>query len=400
MHWKIIKILISYLAIGFLSATAFAYTQDDFNLPRGVTPISQDIYTLHMTIFWICVAIGVLVFGVMFYSLFHHRKSRGVVAAQFHEHAWVEFLWVIIPFIILVVMAIPATTVLVRMEDQSHSDLNIRITGYQWKWKYDYLDNGISFFSVLSTPLEQILNKSPKGQWYLLEVDRNLVVPINKKIRFLVTANDVIHSWWVPALGVKRDAIPGFIHESWARIEKPGIYRGQCAELCGVGHAFMPIVVEAKTQEDYDKWVAQQRQQIDKEKAAASVVMSYADLMKQGEAVYNKTCAACHKADGAGMPPVFPALKGSSVAVGNIVKHIQIVLKGVPNTAMQAFDNQLTDAEIAAVVTYERNAWGNSMGDVVQPADVKAVRGGAKELPNHKKVSAPAGKPTATAPGQ
>ncbi|CAN5214149.1 cytochrome c oxidase subunit II [soil metagenome] len=394
MHWKLtIKKIFIFLCLGMSllsTVAAYALTQDDFNMPRGVTPISHDIYTLHMTIFWICVAIGILVFGVMFYSLFYHRKSRGVIAAQFHEHAWVEFLWVVIPFIILVVMAIPASLVLMRMEDQTHSDISIRITGYQWKWKYDYLDNGISFFSVLSTPLEEILGKKPKSQWYLLEVDKNLVVPINKKIRFLVTANDVIHSWWVPAFGIKRDAIPGFIHESWARIEKPGIYRGQCAELCGVGHGFMPIVVEAKTQEDYDKWVALQRQQLATEKAAATVTLSYADLMKQGQATYNKTCAACHKDNGAGIPPVFPALKGSSVTVGNIVKHIQIVLKGVPNTAMQAFDNQLNDAELAAVITYERNAWGNNTGDAVQPSDIKAIRAGAKILPSKEKAAEPA----------
>jgi cytochrome c oxidase subunit 2 len=254
---RLIKLIISsfVLLLGAMNASAEAKLSS-FNLSPGVTPISRDIYDLHMTIFWICVAIGVVVFSVMFYSLAMHRKSRGVKPATFKAHVKLEIFWAIVPFIILVIMAIPATKVLMRMDDTTHPDINIKITGYQWKWKYDYLDEGISFFSNLSTPQDQLQNKAPKEEHYLREVDKPIVVPINKKIRFLVTSNDVIHSWWVPQLGIKRDAIPGFIYEAWARIDKPGIYRGQCAELCGIHHAFMPIVVIAVSEQDYQKWVA------------------------------------------------------------------------------------------------------------------------------------------------
>jgi cytochrome c oxidase subunit 2 len=223
-----IKFFLTSLSAWFITLSAHAYTGSNFNMPVGVTPMSKDIYWLHMTIFWICVAIGVVVFGVMFYSLIMHRKSRGVKPATFHGNVRIEILWAVIPFLILVIMAIPATNVLIRMEDSSKADINIKITGHQWKWQYEYLDEGINFYSNISTPTEQIKNKAPKGEWYLLEVDKPLVVPIHKKIRFLVTANDVIHSWWVPELGIKRDAIPGFIHEAWARFEKPGIYLGFC----------------------------------------------------------------------------------------------------------------------------------------------------------------------------
>lgn len=368
--------------VGLMSTAVYAHTGSKYNLPVGVTPISRDIHQLHMTIFWICVAIGVVVFGVLTYALVKHRKSKGAVPAEFHENTKLEILWAIIPFLILIVMAIPATKTLMRMDDTSKADVTVMITGYQWKWQYDYLDEGISFFSNLSTPQDQRDNKAPKGQWYLLEVDHPLVVPVNEKIRFLVTANDVIHSWWVPDLGVKRDAIPGFIHESWAVIEKPGIYRGQCAELCGMGHGFMPIVVEAVSQEDYQKWLDKQHEQ-QKAAAAASVkTWTKAELMKEGEEKYDTICAVCHQKDGSGNPPVFPALHGDGIVTGPADKHIHTVLHGVPGTAMQAFGPQLSDAEIAAIITYERNAWGNddtSKGDkdrqlVIQPADVAAER--------------------------
>lgn len=254
---RLIKLIISMIALSVGTLTAFADAKlSSFNLMPGVTPISRDIYDLHMTIFWICVAIGVVVFSVMFYSLFMHRKSRGVKPATFKAHVKLEIFWAVIPFLILVIMAIPATKVLVRMDDTAQPDVNIKVTGYQWKWKYDYLDEGISFYSNLSTPQDQLQNKVPKDEHYLREVDKPIVVPIHKKIRFLVTSNDVIHSWWVPELGIKRDAIPGFIYEAWARIDKPGVYRGQCAELCGINHAFMPIVVIAVSDQDYQKWVA------------------------------------------------------------------------------------------------------------------------------------------------
>ena len=368
--------LIFTLLLSWSSQSAVAATT--LNMPLGVTPLSQDIYHLHMTIFYICVGIAVVVFGVMIYALINHRKSRGAKPADFHEHTSLEVAWAIIPFVILVVMAIPATRVLMAMEDSSKADVTIKITGYQWKWKYDYLDEGISFFSNLATPPDQIHSKQKKGKWYLYEVDNPLVVPVHKKIRFLVTANDVIHAWWVPELGVKRDAIPGFIHEAWARIEQPGIYRGQCAELCGANHAYMPIVVKAVSEVDYDKWVNQEREAIAKREAAAKQNWTRDELMKFGKETYEKYCAACHKVDGSGNPPLYPALQGSSIATGKpISRHIGLVLNGVLNTAMQAFKDQLSDSEIAAVVTYERNAWDNNTGDVVQPADVAKERSGA-----------------------
>lgn len=237
-----------------------AWADLTLNMTRGVTPVSQDIYQLHMTIFWICCVIGICVFSVMFYAIIYHRKSRGAQAAQFHESVVVEIIWTVIPLVILIAMAIPAAKVLYRMEDTSEPDLTIKITGFMWRWHYEYINQDVGFMSSLSTPFEQIINRDIKSEHYLREVDNPVVVPINKKIRFLMTANDVIHAWWVPALGVKKDAIPGFINESWALIEKPGTYRGQCAELCGAQHGFMPIVVEAKTQEEYDAWLAKQKQ--------------------------------------------------------------------------------------------------------------------------------------------
>ncbi len=239
-----------------------AYCAWTTNMSPGVTPISHDIYRLHMLVFWICVAIGAIVFSTLIYTLIRYRKSRGVEAAQFHEHTALEITLAIIPFLILIAIAIPATRVLIRMDDKSNADLTIKVTGYQWKWRYDYLDQGISFFSLLATPKEELQNTAPKNPWYLLAVDHPLVVPIHKKIRFLFTSNDVIHAWWVPALGIKRDTLPGFINEAWAIIEKPGIYRGQCAELCGTNHAFMPIVVQAIDVAQFTRWVRASKQKI------------------------------------------------------------------------------------------------------------------------------------------
>lgn len=357
------------------------------NMYEGVTPISRDVYHLHMVCMVVCAIIGVVVFGVMIYSLIHHRKSKGYKPATFHDNPKLELIWSIIPFLILVGLAVPATRVLIRMDNTNKSDLTVKIVGYQWRWQYEYLDQGISYFSNLSTPLAQIQNKQEKSEWYLLEVDKPLVVPVNKKIRFLVTSNDVIHSWWVPELGIKRDAIPGFMYEAWATIEKPGIYRGQCAELCGINHGFMPIVVEAVSQADFDKWVAAQTVKEDKyagEEAqpATQRVMSRDELMTLGQHKYEQFCAACHRNDGTGLPPMYPALKGSSVAVGNpISRHIGIILDGIPGSAMQAYKNQLNDEEIAAIATYERNAWGNNTNDTVQPAEVAAVRQKANKQP-------------------
>ncbi len=344
-----------------------------FNMSPGVTPVSRDIYDLHMTIFGLCVVIGALVFGVLIYALIKHRKSVGHKSVDFHGSVLVEIIWTIIPFLILIVMAVPATMVLIRMNDDSKADINIKIVGYQWKWKYEYLDSGISYFSNLSTPPDQLANKAKKNKWYLLEVDKPLVLPIHKKIRFLVTSSDVIHSWWVPELGIKRDAIPGFVHEAWARIEKPGVYRGQCAELCGLRHGFMPIVVVAKTEAAYAKWVAEHTKPKAAKTAGPAKPLTEAQLMTEGEKVYATHCSACHKAGGEGMPPAFPALKGGKIVLGPKQGHIDIVLDGKSGTAMQAFKEQLNDEQIAAVITYERNSWGNKSG-VVQPAEVAKSR--------------------------
>jgi len=387
---KKFNVLKSLLALCLVGLTLPAFAGADYwqlNMYKGVTPVSKDIYNLHMVAILICAIIGVIVFGVMIYSLIHHRKSKGHKPADFHENTKLEIVWAIIPFLILVGLAIPATNVFIRMEDNSDSDVTIKVVGHQWKWQYQYLDQGITFFSNLSTPFAQIENKEKKGEWYLLEVDKPVVVPIHKKVRFLVTSNDVIHSWWVPELGIKRDAIPGFMHESWARIDEPGVYRGQCAELCGVNHGFMPIVVKAVTESEFDTWVSEQAKVQDEFAATQSKPemqkdMTRAELMKLGQEKYDIICSACHKPDGTGIPPMFPALKGSSVAVGNpISRHISYVLDGVPGSAMQAYKDQLTDAEIAAIVTYERNAWGNNTDDVVQPSEVAKVRAGDKVKP-------------------
>ena len=357
------------------------------NMHKGVTPISHDIYDLHMVAMEICGVIGIVVFGIMFYSIIHHRKSKGYKAATFVVNTRLELVWTIIPFVILIGLAIPATKVIIRQEDSSDSDVTIKVVGYQWKWQYQYLDQGISFFSSLATPYSQIQNQQPKGQWYLLEVDHPLVVPINKKIRFLVTSNDVIHSWWVPELGVKRDAIPGFMHEAWARIQKPGVYRGQCAELCGINHGFMPIVVQAVSDEDFAKWVAQQTKVEDKyagteNQAVAQKSMTRAELMQLGKDKYDLICSACHQADGKGIPPLYPALKNSSVSVGKpISRHIGLILNGVQGSAMQPYRDQLSDQDVAAITTYERNAWGNNTDDVIQPAEVADVRHGEIQAP-------------------
>lgn len=375
--------------IGMLAGQSAMAEADNWqlNMYKGVTPLSRDMYDLHMIAIVICAIIGIVVFGVMIYSLIHHRKSKGYTPATFHDNFRLEIVWSIIPFLILVGLAIPATKVLIHQEDSSDSDVTIKVVGYQWKWQYQYLDQGISFFSNLSTPFAQIHNQQEKGEWYLLEVDKPLVLPVNKKIRFLVTSNDVVHSWWVPELGVKRDAIPGFMHEAWARIEKPGTYRGQCAELCGINHGFMPIVVQAVNEDEFNQWVASQVKVKDQYAEAVNQPtvqpdVPRAELMSLGKQMYDQNCAACHRVDGKGLPPMYPALKGSSVAVGKpISRHISLILNGVPGSAMQPYRDQLSDKDIAAIVTYERNAWENNTGDVVQPADVAKVRQGEIKQP-------------------
>jgi len=347
---------------------------DQLNMTPGVTDISHKVYDLHMLIFKICVVICVGVFAVLIYSIIKHRKSKGAKPASFHESTTVEIIWTTIPFLILVGMAVPATKTLLALEDTRDADMSIKITGYQWKWKYDYLDEDISFFSTLTTPREEIENKAAKGENYLSEVDNPIVVPINKKIRFLITSNDVIHSWWVPVLGWKQDAVPGFINDAWAEINEPGTYRGRCAELCGKDHGFMPIVLVAKTEEDYKAWVAEQKAGAAAAEAASTQTLSRDELMTKGEAVYNKVCAACHQATGQGIPGVFPAIAGSKIATGDQAAHLNIVVHGKTGTAMQAFGEQLNAVDLAAVITYERNAFGNDTGDMVQPSDIAAVK--------------------------
>jgi cytochrome c oxidase subunit 2 len=376
----LMKTLLAILSFCGVWTLALGDDLPKFNMPSGVTPISHEIYTLHMLIFYVCVVIGIIVFSVLIYSLIEHRKSKGAKPADFHSSISIEILWAVIPFIILIIMAIPATNVLIKMDNTAHSQINIKVTGYQWKWQYEYLDYGIKYFSNLSTSSDQRDGKSPKGKWYLLEVDHPLVVPIHKKIRFLVTSNDVIHSWWVPAFGIKRDAIPGFIYEAWATIDTPGIYRGQCAELCGINHGFMPIVVEAKTEADFQKWAAENAPS--QQPSAPAQPMTKEALLSEGQQQYASSCSVCHKPDGNGMPPAFPALRGSKKAVGPVSGHIDIVLHGKPGTAMQAFGPQLNDEQIAAIITYERNSWGNddqnkygkNAGGLVQPADIAKAR--------------------------
>jgi cytochrome c oxidase subunit 2 len=358
-----------------------------YNMREGVTEVSQMAYDLHMLVIYVVVVIGIVTFGVMFYSMWAHRREKNPTPATFSHSTTVEVIWTAIPLLILVALAFPATKTLLIMEDtETNADMTVLVTGSQWKWHYKYLDGDqkdIEFFSVLSTPRSQIEDYDgtssgrTENENYLLEVDRPLVIPTGKKVRFLLTSDDVIHSWWVPDFAVKKDTIPGFINEVWTKVPEPGIFRGQCTELCGKDHGFMPVVVEVKSQEDFDAWVVEQKEAIAEAERAAladtSRVWTMDELMAMGEEKYTAVCAACHKVDGSGMPPMFPALAGSEFTTqGPIADHIDILLYGRAGTAMQAFGSQLTDAEIAAVVTYTRNAWGNNTGDVVQPADVSA----------------------------
>jgi len=362
------------LLAGLLPALALA--EREYNLQTPVTPIASEIFDLHTYIMWICVVIFIGVFGVMFYSIFAHRKSKGHQAAQFHENTLVEIIWTVIPFLILVFMAFPATRTILSMKDASAPDMTIKVTGYQWKWGYDYLDEGFGILSNLKTPYSQIHNQEPKSEHYLLEVDQPLVVPAGKKVRVLITANDVIHSWWVPAFGVKQDAIPGYVRDSWFRAETPGIYRGQCAELCGKEHAFMPVVVEVKSAADYTQWVAAQKAKTAAPAEDPNKVWDVKELVARGEKVYLSNCAACHQPTGKGVPGSFPALDGSPIAKGPKAAHIATVSNGVVRdgkpTAMVGFKGTLSPVDLAAVITYERNSWGNKTGDAVQPSEVSA----------------------------
>lgn len=356
--------------LGGLMTPALSMADWTLNMSPGVTGTSNEIFSLHMTILWICVVIGVVVFGIMFWSIFAHRKSSGRKPANFHENTLVEILWTIIPLVILVVMAIPATATLVDMYDTSEADVDIKVTGYQWRWKYDYINDDFGYFSNISTSDDEIYNRTAKSENYLLDVDNPMVVPVGAKIRLLLTANDVIHSWWVPEFGVKKDAIPGFVNEAWTRVDEPGIYRGQCTELCGVKHGFMPVVVKAVPQDEYDAWVAEQKEAAQRERELTEKDWTLEELMVRGEKAYASACASCHQADGSGAPPAFPALKGSQIALEDMDAHLDIVVNGVSGTAMQAFGGQLSEVDLAAVITYERNAWGNDTGEMITPKEV------------------------------
>lgn len=375
-----------------LVATHPAFAQAKYNFQEPVTPVAEQIYDLHTLMLIICLVIFILVFGVMFYSIFAHRKSKGAVAAHFHENTTVEVLWTVIPVFILVGMAWPATKTIIDMRDSSAAEITIKATGYQWKWGYDYVvgeGEGISFVSSLATPRAQIENREAKGENYLLEVDKPMVVPVGKKVRVLLTANDVIHAWWVPALGVKQDAIPGFIRDAWFRADKEGVYRGVCAELCGRDHAYMPIEVHVVSEQAYAEWVASQKvvEVASVDNAVVAEVVAAAGEAAEtavapaapaeappadGAKLYATNCAACHQPNGNGLPPAFPALAGAALVTGDQGPLIEVLLKGRPGTAMAPFGH-LSNADVAAVATYIRSSWGNAAG-AVSPDAVAAAR--------------------------
>jgi cytochrome c oxidase subunit 2 len=369
------------IAAFWLLLAAPGFTGNKINMTQGVTSQSLMSYQLHMTILWICVVIGVIVFSAMFISIVLHRKSRGHEAAQFTHSTKAEIIWTIIPVIILVVMAVPATKALVNMEVAPETEMTIKITGFQWRWKYEYVEDGVQFISSLkadSNAARRIASGTNPAdvEHYLLDVDKPLVLPANTKIKILITADDVIHSWWVPALGWKRDAIPGFINEAWTEVLEPGLYRGQCAELCGKDHGFMPIVVNVLPKAEFQNWIQQQRQGMAHEQAETERLWARDELMELGEEVYAAQCATCHQANGQGLAPAFPALAGSTVVNGPLDENIAVVLHGREDTAMPAWETMLSDADIAAALTYTRNAFGNETGDVVQPQTIARIKNG------------------------
>ena len=369
------------VALSLLLPSSVVHADWSVNMRQGVTDISRQVYDLHMLIFWVCVVIGVIVFSAMFISIVLHRKSKGHEAAQFTHSMKAEIIWTILPVVILIVMAVPATTALVNMEVAPETEMTIKITGFQWRWKYEYVEDDIQFISSLhadSNAARRLASGTDPNsvENYLLEVDKPLVLPANTKIKFLITADDVIHSWWVPALGWKRDAVPGFINEAWTEIMEPGVYRGQCAELCGKDHGFMPIVLNVLPRAEYEVWAQNQRQGLAHEQAETERLWTRDELMELGESVYAAQCATCHQADGQGLAPAFPALAGSGIANGPLNDNIEIVLQGREGTAMQAWGNMLSESDIAAAVTYTRNAFGNATGDVVQPQTIARIKNG------------------------
>jgi cytochrome c oxidase subunit 2 len=363
----------------FLFSPDLLYAAWGLNMTQGVTPISQEVYNMHMISLYVVTVIGILVFSVMFWSIFHHRKSKGVKPAKFSHSTTVELVWTLIPFSIIVGLAIPATKLLAKMDDTSKSEVTIKATGYQWKWKYDYIDEDITIYSNLAADSVDASQRSSgvdpsTTDNYLRNTDTALVLPVGKKIRIMTTASDVLHAWWVPDLGWKRDAIPGFINDNWTVINKEGVYRGQCAEICGKGHGYMPIVVKAVPEKEYVAWVQATKLALKSKKDSGDKELSMDELKSKGEAVYKANCLACHQANGQGIKGVFPALDGSPIATvkTRITEHIHQVIYGKNN--MPAFGEQLSDTDIAAVVTYERNHWGNKTGDIIQPKDVAASR--------------------------
>jgi cytochrome c oxidase subunit II len=373
---KSIPRIIATVAAVYSGAVSADYS---LNMTRGVTTISNEVYDLHMLTLWMVTIIGIIVFGLMIWSIIHHRKSRGAKAAHFHHSSKWEAVWTIIPIVILLSFAAPATRTLIMMEDSGETEMTIKVTGYQWRWHYEYLEEGFGFFSSLAPEHNEARQKGSgidvrKIDNYLLEVDNPIVIPVETKVLFMLTSNDVIHAWWVPELGWKRDAIPGFVNSNWTQVDEPGIYRGQCAELCGKDHGFMPVVLKAVPKEEYRLWVEEQKQIQAAEAAGANREWAMTELMERGGQVYQTTCAGCHQANGQGLPPTFPALTGSPMATGPIENHVDIIVNGSPGTFMPAFGLQLNAVDIAALVTYERNALGNSVGDMVQPADIPDAR--------------------------
>ncbi len=394
------RALMGMLAASGLAGTCAAWAVGDspggpavneINLQPPVTALAEELYHLHMWMLVLCTVIFLGVFGVMFYSIFAHRKSKGHKAANFHESTTVEIIWTIVPFIIVVLMALPATRTVVAMKDTSNADVTVKVTGYQWKWGYDYVKGpgeGINFFSTLTTPRSEVNGKTPITDTYLQEVDNPLVVPVDKKIRIITTAMDVVHSWYVPSFGVKQDAIPGFLRDTWFKAEKVGTFRGFCTELCGKDHAYMPVVVKVVSDDDYTKWVDEQKKKMAASNDDPNKTYTLAELMQRGQQVYSANCAVCHQPTGKGAGP-FPALDGSKIANGPIAQHVSIVLNG--KNAMPNWGKTLDDVEIASVITFERNSWGNHTGDILQPRQVVDARNGKLPEGGDHLTGAPAG---------
>ena len=354
------------------SSQSFA-AWNDLNMTQGVTAISKEVFGLHMLIFWICVAIGIVVFGVMFYSMFAFTKKKNPNPSTFHENTTLELAWTIVPFLILVLMAVPASNTLTKIYDDTEGDINIQVIGYQWKWEYRYLEDNIGFFSNLTTDLDEIYGRTPKGEHYLEEVDEPVVIPVGKKIRFLITANDVIHSWWMPDFAIKQDAIPGFINTAWTIVDKPGTYRGKCTELCGRSHGFMPVVVKVVPQEEYDLWISSKKEEALRMAELTEKNWTAEELVQRGEGIYQKNCVACHQPNGAGIKGIFPALAGSDIVLNNKSRHLEILMEGVQGAAMASYAKQLSEVDMAAVITYTRRSWGNAEkgdGEIIVPKDI------------------------------